>query len=502
MEPAISTGKEENIPDSLDFSKITNYKRNIFAWSCYDLANTIYSMGVVSLTIAPLIAILAIGMEAGIDPADLIKNPSTVTKDQFDTGFSNALLYSMIVLFIGNFIMAVISPILGAYMDQLSKRKYILSLVTIFCLIFTYSISFKLSLIWVLVVFLFANLSYQIGLVIYDSMLPFIAKPHDVSKAGGFGIAFGYFGSFIAIAIAFYMSAQADGYELSDEEYSIGLGYIPSYYPVVAFAFLFLGLPLLLVQEARIDKPRRSIKVIYSETILTLKTTAREIYDFKDSRNFMIGWLLFVDTANTIIFYMSIIITIGLGLSADMVLAVMGIGILAAVLFTYPVGWLGDRIGPKKNFYVVGALWITSLIIAGFTNANLGNIQTPEELAFIVGIIVGPAMGGTWVAQRQMITELAPVDRTSNYFGFANVFGRISSAMGLLVWWISIQFFTKILDLSSGTATRMTIFVIGFLLILGLIIISKVKDRHTEFLNGSRHVGNGIWNDINGNIID
>ncbi|MHA2250561.1 MAG: MFS transporter [Candidatus Kariarchaeaceae archaeon] len=499
---ATSDIAEKSAPESLDFSKIKNYRRNIFSWSMYDLANTIYSMGIVSLTIAPLLTILAIAYEAGIDPSDLIGSEIEVTKAQFDEGVSNAALYAGIVLFIGNIFMAAISPVLGAYADQLSKRKYMLSLVTIFCLIFTYAITYKLTLIWVLVAFLLANLAYQIGLVIYDSMLPFIAKPQDVAKAGGFGIAFGYFGSFIAIGIAMYMSANDNGSTLDDEEYLIKLGYIPDYFPIVAFAFLILGLPLLIVQETRSEKPKRSIKALYRDTIDTLKTTAREIFGYRDTKYFMIGWLLFVDTANTIIFYMVIIITLGLGLDDDMVFQVMGIGIGSAVLFTYVVGWIGDKIGPKRNFFVVGGLWLTALVLAVFTNLKIGSTTTPQELAFLVGIVVGPAMGGTWVVQRQMITELAPSDRTSNYFGFANVFGRISSAVGPFVWWLSVKFFTVILDFGSGTATRLTILVIGALLIAGLYFISKVTDYHEEFLDGSRHVGNGVWKDKNGNVMN
>ncbi|MFV2014659.1 MAG: MFS transporter, partial [Candidatus Heimdallarchaeota archaeon] len=483
-------------------SKISHYKANIFAWSLYDLANTIYSMGVVSLTILPFIAILAISNEVGVSPDEIINSTIDVSKDDFKAGFNRANLLYGVVIFTGSVLMAVISPLLGAYADQINKRKYLLSFVTLFCLAFIFLISYRLTLFWVLGIFLLANLSYQIGLVIYDSMLPFVARPDHVSKAGGFGIAFGYFGSFIAIALAFYLAGDDNNFVLSEDDLQISLGYIPSYFAILAISFFILGLPLLLVKEVRPKKAKRSLREVSRETIQTLKVSAREIRQYDDTRNFMIGWLLFVDIANTIIAFMSIIITVGLGLDADVVFLVLGIGIASAVIFTFPVGYLGDKIGPKKNFYFVGALWLIALIIAVLTNLTIFNITTPEYLAIFVGVIVGPALGGTWVCQRQMIIELAPIDRTSNYFGFANVFGRISSALGPFVWFGSIWILSNLIGLNTSISTRVTIIVLSAILLIGLYFISKVRDVHKFYLSGARHVGNGVWKNSNGEVID
>ncbi|OLS27192.1 MAG: hypothetical protein HeimC2_13020 [Candidatus Heimdallarchaeota archaeon LC_2] len=497
MEPS----SNKNAVTSIDHSKISHYKRNIFAWSLYDLANTIYSMGVVSLMILPLIAILAISNEVGVAPSEIIDGTLDVSKDDFKDGFNRANLLFGIIVFIGSVLMAIISPLLGAFADQLTKRKYFLSIVTIFCLTFIYLLAARLTIFWVLGFFLLANIAYQTGLVIYDSMLPFIAKPNDVSKAGGFGIAFGYFGSFIAIGIAFVMAGDGDMFILSEDDLQISLGIIPDYFPIVALFFFLFGLPLLFVQEARTSRAKRGFRETSSETVKTLKVTAREIVNYDDTKYFLIGWLLFVDTANTIIAFMSIIITVGLGLESEMVFTVLGIGIASAVIFTYPVGYLGDRIGPKKNFYLVGSLWLLAIIIGVLTNITLLGTKTPEYLALFVGLVVGPALGGTWVAQRQMIIQLAPVDRTSNYFGFANVFGRISSAFGPFVWFIAIFIMTELIGFSTSGSIRLTMLLLGVILIYGLTLISKVTDVHKNYLEGSRHVGNGVWKDKDGEII-
>lgn len=51
-----------------------------------------------------------------------------------------------------------------------------------------------------------------------------------------------------------------------------------------------------------------------------------------------------------------------------------------------------------------------------------------------MGIIAGPALGGTWVAQRAMVTELAPKEKFGEYFGFSKLSGKVSASLGPLIW--------------------------------------------------------------------
>ena len=480
-------------PMLVDYSNIRNYKLNIFLWSLYDLANTIYSMGIVSLVLVPLITIVSIASFAGVDPATLIANSATVTKADYIAGTNYANLIYLIVVIIGNALMIVLSPIIGAYADQLSKRKYLLGLITIFTLVFISAIAIKLSVIWILTMFLLANLTYQTCLVIYDSMIPFIAKPQHTSKASGFGIAFGYFGSFIAIGISFIMASGGNDYSLDEDLRMIKIGYIQEYIPIVAIAFLILGFPILFTTEARGEHRSPSFRELVRKTFEDLRKTLREVWQVADSRYFLIGWLLFVDAANVTIAYMSVLVTLGLGLPPSTVTFVLAIGIASAVIFTYPVGYIGDRIGPKKLFYLVGFLWISALFVGIITNLHVFGMTTPAYFAYIMAVIVGPGLGGTWVAQRQMITELAPKDRSSNYFGIANVFGRISSIIGPAIVTLTLWILTKLLHQDLNTSYRVVMGVLALLLLIGLSIITRVTDHHEKYVSGYLHIGEGEW---------
>ncbi len=466
------------------------YKKNIAYWALYDLGNTIFSMVVVSLAISPLVYIMYYNKIGG-DGSEAINLGN----------FSVSL-----VLLIGNLMMAIISPFLGAYSDYKEKRNTLLMKISIVCIGLMAALiisAFSTSVVLILIIFLFANLFYQAGLVVYDSMLPFITDEDKVGRVSGMGIALGYFGSFVGIGLGYaLLPIFGDFYTqpgTATTPARFEFGYLPYIFPFAAFMFFMFAIPMFFVKE----KPQPSAdidssKIFKGVTEQVIKTT-KEIYNYKDTFIFIIGWLIFVDAANTVILFMTPMVSVGLEFGeSSVVLGVLGIGIGSAVAFTYFVGKFVDKYGPKKGILLVTFLWTSSLLIGVFTNLHIGNINTPTWPVYVFPLIVGPAMGGSWVVQRQYITELAPTAKVGNYFGFANIFGRISAAIGPSVWATSIYILNKGFKLPITLSTRFAIFVLIFLMLIGFaIIFFGVTDPHTAYVNGARATGDGRWIDEN-----
>ncbi len=229
--------------------------------------------------------------------------------------------------------------------------------------------------------------------------------------------------------------------------------------------------------------------------------TAKEIAKYRSMKLFIIGWLIFVDAANTVIAFMGQMVTVGLEFGeSQYALIVLGIGIITAVLLTYPVGLFADKYGPRKTLFLITFLWLLSMTLAFFTNITDHSAKelglagpTAPWLVYVFPIIVGPALGGTWVVQRQYLTELSPPKKVGNYFGFANIFGRISAAFGPIIFTKMIDFFWLELGYSINVSTRLGIFVLGTLLIIGFVILLFVKDPHEYYLKGAKANGKGQW---------
>ena len=151
------------------------------------------------------------------------------------------------------------------------------------------------------------------------------------------------------------------------------------------------------------------------------------------------------------------------------------IATFSAVGFTYFIGTFGKKYGGKKAFYLVGALWGIAMIMAIFLifllpYINIG-LNFPFILSLLVGIIAGPALGGTWVAQRIMVTELAPKEKFGEFFGFSKLSGKLSSALGPFIWGAVMLTY----DIIGNNAYGWAMIAVGIIMGIGILIISFVK---------------------------
>ena len=144
--------------------------RPVLSWSLYDLANTIFSMNIVSF----YLSLWVIDM-GGTDAT---------------WGYANSLTMALVF---------VSAPILGALSDQAGRRLPFLLMCTMGCVVCTAALG--LGGLWItLGVFVIANYLFQAGLIFYDTTLSIVSTKRTRGVIGGFGIGVGYFGSFLGIA--------------------------------------------------------------------------------------------------------------------------------------------------------------------------------------------------------------------------------------------------------------------------------------------------------------
>jgi len=440
----------------------TTSRRNVFFWAMYDLANTIYSMVIVSLIINRYV--LVIGQ----------------LENEMSYG-SVSFLYGIVSL-IMQLIVAVCVPILGALSDNVGKRKPFVISLTGIILLFASFIGFFHDITMVLILYVIANIAYQFSLTFYDAMLPFIAKREDIGKVAGFGVAWGYLGTILALVIMLPLIFLL-GDTVSTPP-SPSYGFTGSWFTFVIPMVLFLvcAIPFLYVREKQKKGPRPSIGKLTRNTFKQLGNTFRDIKKHKSMLIFIIGYFFVADIANVIVLYMTPIVTDGLviaGGSTYFAILFIIISTVSAVAFTYFVGKFGDKYGAKKTFYLVGALWGISLIIGIvliFTTQSIdigGNL--PFLLSILMGFIAGPALGGTWTAQRIMVIELAPKEKFGEFFGFSKLSGKLSSALGPFVWGSVMLTY----DIIGKAAYGWAMISVGIILGIGIFIISLVKPNQS-----------------------
>ena len=311
-------------------------RRAVASWILYDLANTIFSMGVISLYFP-----FFVGDAVGSARADSV--------------YSRISALSMGLIFI-------VSPLLGAMTDRARRRMPFLVWSTIACCLATALLG-RGPFLLTAVLFVIANGSYQAGLQFYDALLPEVTTEENRGRIGGIGVGMGYFGSYLAVGIG-ALFGTADK---------------PFLFLIVAVTFMLFALPcFFFVRERGNPNPRPVFgwSMLRESTAQTI-STLREGHRYPGLLRFLIGRVFYTDAINTVIAFMSIYtknVAAANGLTktqgeqqANLVLAA---AITAAVVGGIVWGRVTDRIGPKRTLSLVLWAWIAVFALASLVGAT------------------------------------------------------------------------------------------------------------------------------------
>src|SRR6188768_622496 len=161
---------------------MTTIKRSaVVSWIMYDLANTIFSMGIVSMMF------------------------SLWVKDQVGEARVDSVYGPISSVSIG--IIFIISPLLGAMSDRAHRRMPFLIVSTVLCVALTMLFA-RVGYWGTIVAFIVANAAYQAGLQFYDSLLAEVTTEENRGRIGGIGVGIGYLGSYIAVGLGFLLGTS------------------------------------------------------------------------------------------------------------------------------------------------------------------------------------------------------------------------------------------------------------------------------------------------------
>lgn len=384
-------------------------RRAVVSWILYDLANVIFSMGVISLYFS-----LFVRAEVGSERAD-------------------SLLGRISALSMG--IMFCLSPLLGAMTDRARKRMPFLVWATIICCACTALIARGPFMVSALL-FVVANGGYQAGVQFYDSLLPEVTTEENRGRINGIAIGLGYLGSYVAVGAGLLMSSKSHDFPFAN------------YFLFIAVAFLALAIPcFLFVGETGNAEPRpiftwTAIRESVAQTVATLKAGHR----YPGLLRFLVGRAFYTDAINTVILFMSLY-TVNVAISTGLTKAdgeqqaqlVLMCAITAAIVGGVVWGFVVDRIGPKRALTLVLFGWIATFTTAAF----VGFLSLHIGWLFAVACAAGVCLGGTWASDRPLMLRLTPPDRVGEFYGLYGMVGRFSAVTGPLIWgfitWLTVE---------------------------------------------------------------
>jgi UMF1 family MFS transporter len=426
-------------------------RRAVVGWILYDLANTIFSMGVVSVYFS-----LYVREAVGPQRADAVYGIITAV--------------SMGIIFL-------VSPLLGAMTDRAPRRMPFLVASTLVCCGCTALFArgpFALSAL----LFIVANAAYQAGVQFYDAMLPEVTTEENRGRIGGIGVGIGYLGSYLAVGV---------GLLLHPMNYA-------RYFTIVAALFVFFAVPcVLFVRERGNPRPRpvlgaAALRESTRQTIDTLRQGQR----YPGLLRFLVGRVFYTDAVNTVIAFMSLYTTnvaIATGLEADAGRQQAGYIMLSAITFAvaggFAWGWVVDRIGPKRTLDVVLLLWMAIFATA----AAIGFLHLPLAFLYVVAALAGLGLGGTWSADRPYMLRLTPPDRVGEFYGLYGMVGRFSAITGPALWASTTWLVVERGGASELTGQAWAILTLLAMIVASVVILRPVTDDKRDWNALTKGVG-------------
>lgn len=392
------------------------------SWILYDCGNSAYSMAVTT-ALLPIV----FGMFSNVD-------------NSMDLGYFNS---------IASILVAILSPILGTIADYKDKKKRFFVFFALVGVIATASLAFvaPASGQWQLLIvfYILSVIGFAGANVFYDSFLVDVTEDERMDKVSTKGFAFGYIASVIPFGISllliFFMGMdKSTGYQ-------------------IGFIITALWWGLLTVPMIRDVKQRHYIEPEPRPVINSFKRLAdtfKNVRQHKIVFVFLIAYFLYIDGVDTIIKMVVPYATSVLGADSLDTFTLLGI-LLVIQIIAFPCAILYGNLAKKysaRTMIIVGIFTYIISCIAAYFITSVWHI-------FILGALIGSAQGGIQALSRSYYAKIIPKEKSNEFFGFYNIFGKFAAIIGPAVMALTTTL--------TGNA-KFSILAIIPLFILGLLV--------------------------------
>jgi len=362
-------------------------------------------------------------------------------------------------------LVAMLGPLMGALVDAGGRRKPLLAACSAVTIVGAAALWFAKPepsyALWAAVCVAIANAAFELGMVLYNAMLPGLAGPGRVGRLSGWGWALGYAGGLVCLVVALVVFVQADpppfGLDAASAEP------IRIVAPLAALWFVAFGWPIFVFTSDTLSSGA-PVGAALRRGTARLWATLRGFRARPTIFRFLIARMIFIDGLNTLLAFGGIYAAGTFGM--DMA-GVIGFAIalnVSAGLGALGFGWVDDRLGAKRTLVIS----LIGLLAAG----SLGVVAPSAGWFWAAGIAIGVFIGPTQSASRSMMARLAPPERINEMFGLLAFSGKATAFAGpLLVGWVTLATGSQ----RVGMATILVFFAVGLALLLPLRVPGEAE---------------------------
>lgn len=414
---------------------VMNYTKQERNWVMYDVGNS--ALVLFNTSVVP---IYFDAINTGASSAELV------------TAWANAQTVASLVV-------ALLMPVLGSLADYAgNKIKFFLGFF-LTGLVLCFAQAIPMGAMPFLVVYVLCTIGLNSSMTFYDAMLPDITTDDRMDTVSSSGYAWGYIGScvpFIVCILLILVGPSALGLDML---FCVQVSFI-----ITGIWWLAFTVPLVRTYKQRYAKELAPDETFGGEVVKTIRglgATMRRIAEDRAILIYMIAFFFYIDGVHTVI---SMATTYGTSLGLDSTALILALLVTQFVAFPSAIayGSLAKKYGTLRMILIAVAAYVGIVLFAAF-------FLKSEVEFWILAVVVGMFQGGIQALSRSYFGKLIPKERSNEYYGFFDIFGRYASVMGTLL----VSVVTSLTgDASLGVLSIGILLVVGFVM---LIRLSRIK---------------------------
>ena len=376
-------------------------------------------------------------------------------KEFWSTGVDNltaASYYSWTLTF-SNLALLFSAPIIGSITDLSRTTKKLFTFFVLISIFFVALLSVLDLGDWftALLFFGIANYCFSAGNILYDKMLVQIAPQSQLTRISSLGFAYGYLGGGVLFLINAFMTLSPETFGLADASEAIQWSFVM----VSVWWGMFL-IPLLIHYKDR--GVALYEKSLVKESTIKVFVTLRNISEHKNAFLFLLAFFLYIDGVHTVMALASTF-ALNLGLASSSVI----VGLILVQFVAFPATLIWSRISSRYGDRSVINICIVAYIGIIFYSTTLSSATE----FYILAASVGSVQGGIQACSRSLFGKLVPEEKSGEFFGFFNTFGKAGAFIGPAL----VAIFITVFDSITIALTPIIL-----LFITGGMIMLKVKE--------------------------
>ena len=398
---------------------------SVGSWVLYDLANTIFALGVVGRYFPQWL----------------------ISADQPDSALA-------LVEAAAGVLVIFLAPWAGARSDALGTRVPTLRITTLIAVGATLGMAAG-PVTMTLILLGIGLVGFNVGSVVYDALLVDVSTTENRGRISGLGVGIGYIGSFIGLGIG-VVTLNVLGWSFA------------ATFKALALAFLIFALPAFFLIKERQGveaTPAPRLRDIVSRLVSSWNRARH--YD--GMVRFLVSRFLYTDAINTLIGgFLTIFVIQELELDDSFVTQLLAVAVTAAVIGALVAGRFVESQGPLRVLRAALFMWMVA-IASGIAAAVSGLTW----LAWAIGPLGGVALGSTWTADRVLMTRISPPRHLGEFYGLYATVGRFATILGPLTWALIVD--------GLGWGRRVAMGALILFIAVGWLALRRVDDSERNW---------------------